>query len=184
MVCCMRQSCSDAYLDLHRCLQHRPRQHLHLFQGPNDIESDEKAVIFLALIREEARLQSLTRSARVHESSGPARCCIVRKETHRAREGGGEHDGLAVGPDVVHDAHDLWLKPHVEHAVRFVHDLRIQHLFVSNDRIDELEGVRSLMSLQVVQKCRHDGSTEGSLKPSELTNVWIAGSGTVDRRTR
>ena len=48
MVCYMRQSWSGARLDLHRRLQHRPCQHLHLFQGPNDRKSDEKAVAFLA----------------------------------------------------------------------------------------------------------------------------------------
>lgn len=42
---------------------------------------------------------------------------------HLAREGGREHDSLAVGPDVLHDAHDLRLKAHVEHAVSLVQNL-------------------------------------------------------------
>jgi len=32
---------------------------------------------------------------------------LARKDLHRLWEGGGEHDGLAVGPDVGQDAHDL-----------------------------------------------------------------------------
>ncbi len=50
----------------------------------------------------------------------------MKGKAHRAGEGGGEHDGLAVGADVVDDAHDLRLKAHVKHAVRLVHD-QVRH---------------------------------------------------------
>jgi len=48
------------------------------------------------------------------------------KMTHRSGEGGREHDSLAVGADVAHDACDLGLEAHVKHPVSFIQD-QIRH---------------------------------------------------------
>lgn len=47
---------------------------------------------------------------------------LAGERVHLPWERRGEEDGLAVGPDVVDDFHDLRLKTHVEHAVSFVQD--------------------------------------------------------------
>jgi hypothetical protein len=61
--------------------------------------------------------------ARLHHAVQRLKRPLNRR--HLAGEGGGEHDRLAVGADVVDNAVDLRLEAHVEHAVRLVQHLRV-----------------------------------------------------------
>lgn len=47
---------------------------------------------------------------------------IARKTLHLLGPGGGKHERLSVGTDLLQNLADLWLETHVEHAVSLIHD--------------------------------------------------------------